>query len=71
MVDDVAHLDVVDSVRASHAVPVRVAIDVDAGLRMGGQHVGPKRSPLLRRGGRRCGWPARDRAPARLQRWSA
>jgi D-serine deaminase-like pyridoxal phosphate-dependent protein len=46
MVDDVAHLDVVDSVRASHAVPVRVAIDVDAGLRMGPQHVGPKRSPL-------------------------
>ena len=46
MVDDVAHLDVVDSVRASQAVPVRVAIDVDAGLRMGGQHVGPKRSPL-------------------------
>ena len=35
-----------DSVRASHAVPVRVAIDLDAGLRMGGQHVGPKRSPL-------------------------
>jgi D-serine deaminase-like pyridoxal phosphate-dependent protein len=46
MVDDVAHLDVVDSVRASQAVPVRVAIDVDAGLRMGRQHVGPKRSPL-------------------------
>jgi D-serine deaminase-like pyridoxal phosphate-dependent protein len=46
MVDDVAHLDVVDSVRASHAVQVRTAIDVDAGLRMGGQHVGPKRSPL-------------------------
>jgi D-serine deaminase-like pyridoxal phosphate-dependent protein len=46
MVDDVAHLDVVDSVRASHAVPVRVAIDVDAGLRVGGQHLGPKRSPL-------------------------
>ncbi|HEX5087023.1 MAG TPA: amino acid deaminase/aldolase [Nocardioides sp.] len=46
MVDDLAHLDVVDSVRASHAVPVQVAIDVDAGLRMGGQHVGPKRSPL-------------------------
>jgi len=46
MVDDLTHLDVVDSVRASHAVPVRVAIDVDAGLRMGGQHVGPKRSPL-------------------------
>src|SRR3954452_20529964 len=46
MVDNPTHLDVVDSVRASHAVPVRVAIDVDAGLRMGGQHVGPKRSPL-------------------------
>lgn len=46
MVDDVAHLDVVDSVRSSTAVPVRVAIDVDAGLRMGPQHVGPKRSPL-------------------------
>jgi D-serine deaminase-like pyridoxal phosphate-dependent protein len=46
MIDDAAHLDVIDSVRASHAVPVRVAIDVDAGLRMGRQHVGPKRSPL-------------------------
>jgi D-serine deaminase-like pyridoxal phosphate-dependent protein len=46
MVDDPAHLDVVDSVRASHAVPVRVAIEIDAGLRIGGQHVGPKRSPL-------------------------
>jgi D-serine deaminase-like pyridoxal phosphate-dependent protein len=46
MIDDPVHLDVVDSVRASHAVPVRVAIDVDAGLRVGGQHVGPKRSPL-------------------------
>jgi D-serine deaminase-like pyridoxal phosphate-dependent protein len=46
MVDSPAHLDVIDSVRASHAVPVRVAIDVDAGLWVGGQHVGPKRSPL-------------------------
>ena len=46
MVDDVAHLDVVDSVRSSQAVQVKVAIDVDAGLRIGGQHVGPKRSPL-------------------------
>jgi len=46
MVDSAAHLDVVDSVRASQAVPVRVAIDIDAGLRMGRQHVGPKRSPL-------------------------
>ncbi|WP_341229825.1 amino acid deaminase/aldolase [Nocardioides salarius] len=46
MVDDVAHLDVVDSVRSSRAVPVRVALDVDAGLQAGGRHVGPKRSPL-------------------------
>jgi D-serine deaminase-like pyridoxal phosphate-dependent protein len=46
MVDDVAHLDVVDSVRASTAVPIRIAIDVDAGLRLAGRHVGPKRSPL-------------------------
>jgi D-serine deaminase-like pyridoxal phosphate-dependent protein len=46
MVDDVAQLDVVDSVRSSPVVPVRVAVDVDAGLSMAGQHVGPKRSPL-------------------------
>ncbi len=46
MVDSTDHLDVIDSVRASQAVPVRVAIDVDAGLWVGGQHVGPKRSPL-------------------------
>lgn len=46
MVDDVAHLDAVDALRASTAVPVRVALDVDAGLRWGGQQVGPRRSPL-------------------------
>jgi D-serine deaminase-like pyridoxal phosphate-dependent protein len=46
MVDDVAQLDVIDSVRPSHAVQVRVALDIDAGLRFGGQHVGPKRSPV-------------------------
>ena len=46
VVDDVAHLDLVDSVRHSLAVPVRVAIDVATALRVGGQHVGPKRSPL-------------------------
>ena len=46
MIDDRAHLDLVDSVRASLAVPIRIAIDIDAGLRVGGQHVGPKRSPL-------------------------
>jgi D-serine deaminase-like pyridoxal phosphate-dependent protein len=46
MVDDIAQLDVVDAVRDSHEVRVRVALDIDAGLRFGGQHVGPKRSPL-------------------------
>ncbi len=46
MVDNVAHLDIIDSVRSSPAVPVRLCIDVDAGLKMAGQHVGPKRSPL-------------------------
>lgn len=46
MIDDVAHLDVVDSLRSSKAVPIRVAIDIDAGLRVGGQLIGPKRSPL-------------------------
>ncbi|WP_435769145.1 amino acid deaminase/aldolase [Nocardioides sp. SYSU DS0651] len=47
MVDDRAHLDLVDSLRSSTAVPVRVAIDVDAGLRWAGQQVGPRRSPLF------------------------
>lgn len=47
MIDSVEHLDVVDSVRSSKAVPIRIAIDVDAGLHLRGQHVGPKRSPLL------------------------
>ena len=47
MVDDPAHLEAVDATRASQAVPIRVALDVDAGLRLGGQHIGPKRSPLF------------------------
>jgi len=46
MIDDVAHLELVDAQRVSTAVPVRVAIDIDAGLVVGGRHVGPKRSPL-------------------------
>src|SRR5690606_1465681 len=45
MVDDVAHLDLVDACREGDA-EVRVALDVDAGLRLGGTHIGPKRSPL-------------------------
>jgi D-serine deaminase-like pyridoxal phosphate-dependent protein len=45
MVDEPGHLDVVDAVRTSDG-PVRVAIDIDAGLHVGGQHIGPKRSPV-------------------------
>ena len=46
MVDDESHLDLVDLVRAPGADPVRVAIDVDAGLRVGPARLGPRRSPL-------------------------
>jgi D-serine deaminase-like pyridoxal phosphate-dependent protein len=54
MVDDPVQLDLVDEQRrgvgpeASRppGAPVRVAIDIDAGLRLGRSHVGPKRSPL-------------------------
>ena len=46
MVDDPAHLDLVDAVRGGRDATVRVAIDIDAGLRLGTSHVGPKRSPL-------------------------
>jgi D-serine deaminase-like pyridoxal phosphate-dependent protein len=47
MIDNLEHLDLVDSVRVSKGVPVRVAIDVDAGLRVAGKHIGPKRAPLM------------------------
>jgi D-serine deaminase-like pyridoxal phosphate-dependent protein len=47
MVDDVAHLDLVDACRpVGEPAAVRVALDIDAGLRLGRSHVGPKRSPL-------------------------
>lgn len=46
MVDSPAHLDVVDGARPPGGAEVRVAVDVDAGLRLAGQHIGPKRSPL-------------------------
>lgn len=46
MVDDPAHLDVIDALRGSDGSAVRVALDIDAGLRLGRSHVGPKRSPL-------------------------
>ena len=45
MVDDAAHLSLIEAA-APDGVRARVAIDVDAGLRLGRSHVGPKRSPL-------------------------
>ncbi len=49
MVDDAAHLSLIEDLDPG-GEPVRVAIDIDAGLRLGRgaahQHVGPKRSPL-------------------------
>lgn len=47
MVDAVEHLDLVDRVRPPGGPVVRVAVDVDAGLRLAGAHVGPRRSPLV------------------------
>lgn len=46
MVDSAAHLDLLDSFRDGAGAPVRVALDIDAGFRLGPAHVGPKRSPL-------------------------
>jgi len=47
MVDSPQHLDLIASCRPSGATaPVRIALDVDAGLRVGPAHLGPKRSPL-------------------------
>ena len=45
MIDDTAHLDLIDECRDPD-VALKVAIDIDAGLRWGPSHVGPKRSPL-------------------------
>ena len=53
MVDDTAQLDVVDAYRPAGPdgpdgprLPVRVAIDVDAGLHLGRAGLGPRRSPV-------------------------
>lgn len=49
MVDSVEHLDLVDEVRrlgSTTTTPVRVCLDVDAGLHVGSLVVGPQRSPL-------------------------
>ena len=45
MVDNPAHLSLIEAC-GSTTQGVRVAIDIDAGLRLGPSHVGPKRSPL-------------------------
>ncbi len=46
-IDDVRHLDLLDGARAEGASgDVRVALDVDAGLRVGPARLGPRRSPL-------------------------
>jgi len=45
MVDDPAQLAFVEACTSS-VQGVRVAIDIDAGLKLGRSHVGPKRSPL-------------------------
>ena len=69
MVDDPAHLDLVDAVRDGRDATVRVAIDIDAGLRLGTSHVGPKRSPLYDEArGRRASPAGSPRAPG--SRWS-
>ena len=48
MVVDIAQLDLVDAARSGPpVVPVRVALDIDAGLRLGPTVVGPKRSPVF------------------------
>ncbi|HET7386677.1 MAG TPA: amino acid deaminase/aldolase [Nocardioidaceae bacterium] len=46
MIDDPAHLEVVTAVRGPGKTRIRVAIDIDAGLRLGPARVGPRRSPL-------------------------
>jgi D-serine deaminase-like pyridoxal phosphate-dependent protein len=45
MVDDPAHLALI-AAASPPGVSARVAIDIDAGLKMGRSHVGPKRSPV-------------------------
>jgi D-serine deaminase-like pyridoxal phosphate-dependent protein len=49
MVDDTAHLDLIAEANRGtpSSAPIRVCLDVDAGLWLGNNQVGPKRSPLL------------------------
>jgi D-serine deaminase-like pyridoxal phosphate-dependent protein len=46
MVDSVEQLDFVDNVLGAGHRPIRVALDLDASLRVGRLHIGTRRSPL-------------------------
>lgn len=46
MVDDLAHLDMLDALGPA-TTELRLALDIDASLRVPGAHVGPQRSPLF------------------------
>ena len=49
MVDEVAHLDLIESASGRGSAPIRVAIDIDPGWWPGGgrlKRIGPKRSPI-------------------------
>jgi D-serine deaminase-like pyridoxal phosphate-dependent protein len=46
MVDDLAHLDLIDRCRSGFDLELRLCIDVDASLRLGRAHLGVRRSPL-------------------------
>ncbi len=47
MIDSTEHLDLIDAARPTgSSAAVRIALDIDAGLRLGPTHIGPKRSPL-------------------------
>ena len=67
MVDSRAHLDLID--RAAPVHPVRVAIDVDASLRLGPLHLGVRRSPVHTPDRGRRTWRSRS-AAATAPGWS-
>jgi len=46
MVDEVEHLDLIESAVPPGALPVRVCIDLDASWKLGPAHIGVRRSPV-------------------------
>jgi len=58
MVDDPAQLDLIKTAVGSDRVRPRVCLDVDAALRIGPLHLGPRRSPI--RTPDRAAWLARE-----------